>query len=434
MEKQKTGFWETLIFIAIILVIGQTFLEELGVLRGWRVKTRHLLIFSGLFFDLLFTIEYLVRQIRAALKKEGLRYFFKSRGWIDLISSIPLLLLNSLPQTLRIVLAAEGDDGALPAFVNLMKVVKAVRITRVLRFIRTIKLFGKIHNADSVMAQRHISRLASLLVLSIIAVLILGSFLGTGIDEERTIAERTARFEMVTAAAWGHSLLMKPQEAVQIALAAGKGATVSVYSVTNSKGGPVALRPDLDSEEMGRLLGIVLPLPGASKIFDSAYLTRLLASEQYCLSVSLNGKGRVYQRVKESRFRDYYDRDDFFTCKTGKLLFYVSLKDIRRVEATQNLLSLFLILTIVLCLIVVYTKHFAQTVSDLIHVMKRGMSEPDYNLQVKIREQYKEDEVFQLAALYNDEWLSVKDRYRPLGDSDSRNSASSITLDDFLGK
>ena len=433
MEKQKTGFWETLILIAIILVIGQTFLEELSVLRGWSVKTRHLLIFSGLFFDLLFTIEYLVRQIRAAVRKEGVQYFLRGRGWIDLISSVPLLLLNSLPHTLSIVLASSGDYGALPAFANLMKVVKAVRITRVLRFIRMIKLFGKIHNADSVMAQRHISRLASLLVLSIIAVLIAGSFLGTGTDETAVRNARTVRFTGMAKNAWRYSFIAAPADTVSFAVRAGKAAGITPFAVTNSKGEPVTLRSALTTAQAHQVLALLHRKKGVEKLFRPGYLASMLSGERYCISVSLAGRGRIFQTVKEEMFQRYFDRDDYFSFSTGGMIFRVSLKDVRRSEAVLNMLSLVLILVVVLCLILIYTKHFAQTVSDVIHVMRRGMSEPDYNLQVKIREQFKDDEVFQLAELYNDEWLSVKDKYRPLEGRDAEKKVSGITLDDFFG-
>jgi hypothetical protein len=49
-------------------------------------------------------------------------------------------------------------------------------------------------------------------------------------------------------------------------------------------------------------------------------------------------------------------------------------------------------------------------ISDPIHVMKRGMSESDYNLEVRIPAEHADDDVFELAALYNSVYLPLKDR------------------------
>lgn len=146
------------------------------------------------------------------------------------------------------------------------------------------------------------------------------------------------------------------------------------------------------------------------------------------------GGKRLYQKVKYDTFRRYYDQDDYFLHEAGGFRFIVSLKDLRADEATRNMISLVMILTVVLLLIIFYTKHFAQTVSDVIHVMRRGMSEPEYNLQVRINPAYSDDEVYRLAELYNEEWLSLKDRHRPLGGDDDQKAGPSISLDDFFGK
>ena len=115
MREKKTGFWETFILFAIVLVILQTLLEEVAVTAGWTVRVRHFLAFSGLFFDVVFTIEYLVRQTLAAVRRQGMRYFFRERGWIDLLSSVPLLLLDSLPRTLAIVLGSDSAAECVPS-------------------------------------------------------------------------------------------------------------------------------------------------------------------------------------------------------------------------------------------------------------------------------------------------------------------------------
>lgn len=376
--KQKTGFWDSFILVMIVLVIIQTFLEEFSVIRGMSVSFRHLLVFTGLFFDLVFSAEYLIRQIRAAIRRQGIQYLLKERGWIDLLSSLPLLLLNSGPRAL-ILLAPENPELLLFSgldIANLMKVVKAVRITRILRFIRMIKLFGKIHNAESVMAQRHIARIATLSVSVILLVLMAGNL----IQGESPIDKMQAHRQQEYSALLDKLAKVAPDEVIRPALAAG--------------------------------------LFSARK--DFAGLEEL-------------NTGRLHGPYTEAAFKSLFDAQDYITIQNTRYRIYISLLDLRSQEAWQNLYYLLLIVALVIALMTFYSKHFVQTVTDVVHVMQRGMSEPEYNLQVKILESCQEDEIFELARLYNEQWLPVKDRYRPLGEA-RRDPGAEFTLEDFFGK
>jgi hypothetical protein len=42
--------------------------------------------------------------------------------------------------------------------------------------------------------------------------------------------------------------------------------------------------------------------------------------------------------------------------------------------------------------------------------MRRGLEETDYNLEVKVPARYQGDDVFELARLYNEKYLPLKDR------------------------
>jgi hypothetical protein len=64
----------------------------------------------------------------------------------------------------------------------------------------------------------------------------------------------------------------------------------------------------------------------------------------------------------------------------------------------------------VLAYLLIYSPHFALTVTDPIHVMRRGLEETDYNLEVKVPERYQRDDIFELAKLYNEKYLPLKDR------------------------
>ena len=84
----------------ILLVLIQTFVEDLAVLLGWSWTVRKILIFSGFGFDLFFSLEFITRYFSALRKGKAVKYMFQERGWVDLIASLPLLFLSSGPEVL----------------------------------------------------------------------------------------------------------------------------------------------------------------------------------------------------------------------------------------------------------------------------------------------------------------------------------------------
>jgi len=175
MKKYK--LLENFIFLCIILVLVQTFLEDFSVVRSWSVDKRNILIISGFVFDLIFSIEFVVRSIANGVNRKFTDYFVNRRGWVDFLSSFPLLFLNSGPSLLIFLTGVNTVSLAGFGIMNALKVVKAIRVTRILRLIRIIKIFGKIHNTESAMAQHHTSVITTISVFSIILTLIMFSVL-----------------------------------------------------------------------------------------------------------------------------------------------------------------------------------------------------------------------------------------------------------------
>jgi hypothetical protein len=127
---------------------------------------------------------------------------------------------------------------------------------------------------------------------------------------------------------------------------------------------------------------------------------------------------------------DYMRREGMWR-ESGSIEVYFDRREANLIleqnQAWQNLLFLCIVLVSVFCYLFFYSPHFAITVTDPIHVMKRGLAEPDYNLEVSIPELYETDDVFRLAQHYNDTYLPLKDRSR---DSESV-GATGLKLDDI---
>ena len=66
---------------------------------------------------------------------------------------------------------------------------------------------------------------------------------------------------------------------------------------------------------------------------------------------------------------------------------------------------------------------------DLIYIMNKGFRDKDYNLQVKIRDEYKEDEIFELAEQYNDVWLPLKLKMQK---EEREKKSTTLTMEDLL--
>jgi len=358
MSKRLVNILESLVITAILLVLVQTFMEDFSVLAGWDTGRRSTILLAGFFFDLFFTIEFLVRLYYAILNRRVLRYLLQQRGWIDFMASVPLLILSSGPWALALV-AGETLFLGTGGILNLLKVVKAVRIARILRFMRIIKLFRHLKNTASPMAQRHVATVTAIAV----TVLVLSLLIFSGFAE---------------------SLDLKP--------------LVSAFED----------RQQLVAAELSSL---------ASEEADFARSLKLLETTEKTLLIVKLGGQTVFSRHDDGYYHDYFGPGDYGYTEAGEIELFFDLRSFSRESAGQSLLFFALVLLIVVAYLLIYSPVFALTVSDPIHVMRRGLEERDYNLEVKIPDRYRGDDLFELAALYNEKYLPLKDRSKPAEDA-----------------
>ena len=170
MDKKITDFLEGLVILIIILVLIQTFLEDLSVLLAWTWSSRRVLLITGFFFDLFFTVEFLIRTYSALSRGDLKRYLGQGLGWIDFLASVPLLILSSGPGMVM-VLSGSGILFSGGGVLNILKIVKTVRIARILRLLRVLKIFKQIKNVNSIMAQRHLMKITATSVSTLVLTL-----------------------------------------------------------------------------------------------------------------------------------------------------------------------------------------------------------------------------------------------------------------------
>lgn len=371
MSKTRS-LLENIVLLAIVLVLIQTFLEDLATVLGWSVASRQALLLAGFFFDLFFTIEFLARAYDAFRYRRLRSYLWFDRGWIDFLASVPLLLLNSGPSVLAMYVGGVSIVGV-GGMLNVLKVVKAIRIARVLRLLRVLKIFRKIKNADSVMAQRHIATISALTVSVFVFVL-----LGLAI-----------------------------------------GATV------------VPL-PSLDTIVQEDVISSVdyLVDTGLAEPGREDELARYAEANSSILTVEQGGEVR-YSRYDQQYLDRFFQSVDYGFLERSGVGVFVDLTPLNIEQAASNLRYFVIIVALILVLMFFYSPHFAMTVTDPIHVMRRGMSEKNYSLEVRIPEEYGEDDIYRLAQEYNEVFLPMKDRENATEEVEGSGSGSQLSMGDM---
>jgi len=359
-----TSFLESLVIAAILLVLVQTFLEDFAVLSGWNVEIRNKILLAGFFFDLFFTIEFLTRLYNAIMEGKVGRYFSVERGWIDLLASVPLLMFNSGPFALTL-LTGQGIAVGLGGILNLLKVIKAIRIARILRFLRIVKIFRRIKNVSSPMAQRHVASITAISVTIVVLSLLFFTVFSSSLQLDGL-----------------DTAFAEQQEAV-------------AEHLDENKDDP------------------------ADFVFAMQTLRETYPS---LLIVKYRGQ-TLYSRYTDSYYQEFFAPGDYTYLRKDDLELFFDQRPYVSQLSRESILFFVIVVLIVLAYLLIYSPHFALTVSDPIHVMRRGLEETNYNLEVKIPQKYKTDDVFQMAALYNEKYLPLKDR------TQSKEGQSLIELD-----
>ena len=351
--KSVIAFLESLVIAAILLALVQTFLEDYAVLSGWNVDLRNKLLLAGFFFDLFFTIEFLVRFYYALMGRRVGRYLTLERGWIDFLASIPLLMFNSGPFALTL-LTGSGIALGLGGLLNLLKVIKAIRIARILRFLRIIKIFRKIKNVSSPMAQRHVASITAISVTVMVLCLLFFTFFSS-----------TLQFN-------GLDTAFSAQQEATADYLAGK---------TND---PADFVLSLETLKETRVSLLIVKYRGQT----------------------------LFSRYSNDYYSQYFAPGDYSYLSRDKLELFFDQRAYVSQLSRESILFFVIVVLVVLAYLLIYSPHFALTITDPIHVMRRGLEETDYNLEVKVPKRYHRDDVFELAKLYNEKYLPLKDRTR----------------------
>ena len=137
----------------------------------------------------------------------------------------------------------------------------------------------------------------------------------------------------------------------------------------------------------------------------------MAARNEDLLIVKVDGK-TIYTRYTNSEYRAMFGPSDYSYLVRGDVSFFFDNRLVLKLQSRDNLLYFVIIILLVVLLLVYYSPHFALTITDPIHVMRKGMEDPSYNFEVKIPRRYQDDDIYRLASAYNSAFLPLKDRSR----------------------
>ena len=384
MQKKQNNFitiLENFTLLMIVFVLIQTFFEDFSLYIDWPIYIINKIILSAFIFDAFFTIEFIVRLIAAISKKKGVDYFFYKNGWIDFLASIPLLLLISGPVLLSQVFNFDIFSFGFINTFGLLKIIKAIRVARILRLLRVLKIFGKIKNVHSTMAQRHISTISTIVVGAIILFLVIISIF----QETQFIPSRYDKM------------------------------------IENEQHINETFKKLCELSDEKNIINILKLTPKNFKNIikiqykdETIYKSKNIYNEKY-----------QYHQAKDNEYTKTYT-----IISPTKLLITFWRDEYHKIEALYNMLNFSLIIFVLILIIIIYTRHFALTVSDPVYVMRMGFEKKDYTLAVKIQKHYKDDDLFLLANDYNSRWLPAKIRKL----SETKNTESKLSFNDVFKK
>jgi len=340
-----TTKWENFFLVVIILSICQLFLEELAVIANWMVITRHILLYLGFIFDLIFTIEFIIRLSIAIKEKKAGIYLKYQRGWIDFLASVPLLFLYSGPMVYSVIKIANVTSLSQLATFKTLKLLKIIRISRILRLLRVLKVFGKISKTAAKMVKHHIATVTT----TALSALILGLFI---------------IHLLFSALNWPGIEVFSNKRRLQYKSMINKATVLSAkFNITKNQA-----------------------------------LNILFVTEARVLKLSNNDEN-ILEKYSLKEMLANFGLEDLAYFELDGVNIWYQIKDINMQIAKGNIEIFLLVLFILFGLVFFYSKHFVTYIALPLDALQQKITDPDYKPQLKVKKAYEDDEVFEIFKI-----------------------------------
>jgi hypothetical protein len=175
------------VFFVVSLSILHMFFEEYTTFMNYHVLIRKILFIAGFCFDVLFTVEFIVRLVISGKNGKIGRYFTQSGGFVDFFSSLPVLVFYSAPMVWKTYFPGSESFLFIIGGLRIFRIVRGASLGKTLRFLRVLKFFDKIKEKYA-MTPVFIKKAAVIVVVIAVVSLVGFSFVEEGwIMQSRSI-------------------------------------------------------------------------------------------------------------------------------------------------------------------------------------------------------------------------------------------------------
>lgn len=410
IKSKINSFIQNLLFIIIILSIIQIILESLSFIILVNKNLRVIFILSGAIFDIIFSIEFIIKSLINLKNRKFREYFLYRNGWIDFLASIPVLIFSTIPAIIEIYTVQSIFRMRIFKLFYLLRSVKIIRTSRIIRILRILKLVGKIENLNSIMLQKNINFISIISTNSIlISFLIIKILFPLDYDKilEKHKIEYSKKLELVIV----ETKTLVEDISTNILKEYMKNNTKNNIKNNSNK-----------NYELINFTNENLMLNYFKKVFSNDSML-----------ISLKYKNSELVRNYNSKYvNEYFDNNSIYKFDINNYTFEIVLFELIKYKNIENLTILLIVLLNILTIVFFFSKRFSITISDPIYLLYKGIKDPSYFLMIKIPKKYEEEEIFQFVKFYNEKYLPAKYKlYIKNKDKLSEKKESSIKLDDL---
>jgi len=287
-------------------------------------------------------------------KRGGIgRYIAREGGIIDFFASLPLLVFSSGP-LLFMTYLSEGTGFTLPVVGSLgLMAVGNLRFLKIVKTIRIIRIFRFIRAM-------------------------------------KLFGKVKTRY------------LMTPKYVAAPIIIVIAISVTALFGFSFLENGKV-IQPKAD--EVSRILSTFVAMEDDA----DADFNLLFADAGSLLMVQSDGN-TIYRNIDRGMFKEQYLNDDYYNVEVGPYVLYLDNKDVKRTHALINMMVFGIIIAFIIIMTTLYRRYFNRHIASPVNVMYKGFNTIDYSTPVRIQENRKDFEMYQLAEQYNKKWLPIKRR------------------------
>lgn len=368
LQKTQKNYWEILVFFMIFFAFSQTILEELSIILIFPGRIRQSILIFGFFFDLFFVIEFLIRLITAIKSKKFIKYLLFDRGFLDLLASLPVLLLYSAPLFFKIMNIKIFKINYIHYELynlTLLKGCRLIIVSGILRLLRIVNIFGNSIYKNSIIAKENIIKGLTIFISIVVLSVTLSNFFFPIISYDIEKVKNNYQKHLKQ--------------------------TFQFIQMSDEL--------DLNYENINKFTKKYI-----KEQFES-YKDFILLEIKTMQDEDWGNSIIVYSKYSEKEFREKFIDNDLHTVEFLNIRIVLTNLQYQISKAKLNLIISLIIIFFILFYQIIYGKYFTKNISDKIILMLKGFKNKKQCKKIIYNKNLENSELKQLIEQYNIKWL-----------------------------